>query len=88
LAQNCEHIEKSNKESTMSANSYKPLMARKNRPGPYFQMQDVLLAAGELSKRERVAIAWLIDQANELHDAYEKDRREMHERNISANPNV
>ncbi len=72
----------------MDAKEYKPLIARKNRPGPYFQMQDVLLACGELSKRERVAMAWLIDQANELHDAYEKDRREMHERNIPSDPSV
>ncbi len=72
----------------MNIKEYKPLMARKNREGPYFQMQDVLLACGELNKRERVAIAWLIDQANELHDAYEKDRQETYRRNISPNSNV
>lgn len=72
----------------MSTKNYRPLMARKNRPGPYFQMQDVLLAAGELNERERVAVAWLIEQANELHDSYEKERKETHERNIPLDPSV
>lgn len=53
---------------------YVPLMARNNRSGPYFQMQDVLLACGELNKRERVAIEWLLGKANELHKAYEEER--------------
>lgn len=54
---------------------YVPLMQRKGRSGPYFQMQDVLLACGELNKRERMAINWLLKQANAMHDAYEKDRQ-------------
>lgn len=54
---------------------YVPLMERKGRSGPYFQMQDVLLACGELNKRERVAISWLLKKANEMHEAYEKERQ-------------
>jgi len=35
------------------------------RPGPVLQMQDVLLACGELNERERVAVQWVLDRANE-----------------------
>ena len=35
------------------------------RPGPPIQMQDVLLACGELNERERVAVQWVLDNANE-----------------------
>lgn len=55
---------------------YEPLMTRGGRSGPYFQMQDVLLACGEgLNKRERAAILWLLGKANEMHEAYERERR-------------
>jgi hypothetical protein len=33
------------------------------REGPLLQMQDVLLACGELSERERVAVQWVLDRA-------------------------
>lgn len=35
------------------------------RQGPPIQMQDVLLACGELNERERVAVQWVLDRANE-----------------------
>ena len=37
----------------------------KRREGPALQMQDVLLACGELNKRERVIVQWVLDRANE-----------------------
>jgi hypothetical protein len=36
------------------------------RQGPPIQMQDVLLAFGELNERERVAVQWVLDKVNAL----------------------
>lgn len=36
------------------------------RQGPPIQMQDVLLAFGELNDRERVAVQWVLDKVNAL----------------------
>lgn len=38
----------------------------RNRKGPELQMQDVLLACGELSKRERAAVSWTLRRHNEI----------------------
>lgn len=54
---------------------YEPLMQRKGRSGKYFQMQDVLLACGELNEQEMAPIRWLLKQANDMHETYEKERR-------------
>ena len=37
-----------------------------SRKGPYLQMQDVLLAAGELNKRERAAVLFAIRRHKEI----------------------
>ena len=42
------------------------------RQGPPIQMQDVLLACGELNERERVAVQWLLDKVKELTQQAEK----------------
>lgn len=39
---------------------------KRSRKGPELQMQDVLLACGELSKRERVFVAWTLKRHNEI----------------------
>lgn len=44
------------------------LKQRERRPGLALQMQDVLLACGELNKRERVAVQWTLDHANDIID--------------------
>jgi len=38
----------------------------KTRKGPEIQMQDVLLACGELNRRERAAVLWTIRRHNEI----------------------
>lgn len=40
--------------------------------GPPIQMQDVLLACGELNKRERVAVQWVLDKVSELPQQADK----------------
>lgn len=39
------------------------------RQGSPIQMQDVLLACGELNERERVAVQWVLDKVNALPQA-------------------
>lgn len=44
-----------------------------SRPGPALQMQDVLLACGELSERERVAVRWVLDRHAERMAAIDEE---------------
>ena len=55
------------------AELYKAAHVRYVRQGPPIQMQDVLLACGELNERERVAVQWVLDRVNELPQQADKE---------------
>ena len=51
---------------------------RYGRQGPPIQMQDVLLACGELNERELVAVQWVLDKVNELPKHPDKAPEGLH----------
>jgi hypothetical protein len=58
--------------SMISSELDKAAPVRYARQGPPIQMQDVLLACGELNERERVAVQWVLDKVNELPQQSDK----------------